>query len=187
VTAQIAVTPDADTGGALIGRRRRNFVFLAIMLGMLFAALDQTIVAKPLSAGVRDSPDHRHRRAVGDTVRSPGAHLGSSGPPWLRATQHRPAVAHPARTSSGRLRHHADPGMDGRQAHPLDQLPGPPSGWRKPVGPRQPERPRSEERARTHQAVNDRVENVERAGVERPDHVADRIHTAHRRGTCRVR
>jgi hypothetical protein len=38
--------------------------------------------------------------------------------------------------------------------------------------------PRSEERARTHQAVNDRVDHVERAGVERPDQAADRVRNA---------
>ena len=48
MTAQIAATPDVESGSALISPQRRNFVFLAIMLGMLMAALDQTIVATAL-------------------------------------------------------------------------------------------------------------------------------------------
>jgi hypothetical protein len=34
-------TADPDTSGALVSPQRRNFVFLAIVLGMLLAALDQ--------------------------------------------------------------------------------------------------------------------------------------------------
>src|SRR6201996_365480 len=41
-------TADPDTSGALVNPQRRNFVFLAIVLGMLMAALDQTIVATAL-------------------------------------------------------------------------------------------------------------------------------------------
>ena len=41
MTAQIAATPDAESGSALISPQRRNFVFLAIMLGMLMAALEK--------------------------------------------------------------------------------------------------------------------------------------------------
>jgi MFS family permease len=51
MTAQIAATPDAESGSALISPQRRNLVFLAIMLGMLMAALDQTIVADLGDAG----------------------------------------------------------------------------------------------------------------------------------------
>jgi hypothetical protein len=50
VTAQIAAKPDAEFGSALISPQRRNFVFLAIMLGMLMAALNRIthrIVARP--------------------------------------------------------------------------------------------------------------------------------------------
>src|SRR6201990_2761637 len=41
-------TSDPDTSGALVSPQRRNFVFLAVLLGMLMAALDQTIVATAL-------------------------------------------------------------------------------------------------------------------------------------------
>jgi EmrB/QacA subfamily drug resistance transporter len=57
MTAQIAARPDAQSGSALISPRRRNFVFLAIMLGMLMAALDQTIVATALPTIVADLGD----------------------------------------------------------------------------------------------------------------------------------
>ena len=57
MTAQIAATPDAESGSALISPQRRNFVFLAIMLGMLMAALDQTIVATALPTIVADLGD----------------------------------------------------------------------------------------------------------------------------------
>lgn len=36
---------DPESGAALIGSQRRNFVFVAVLLGMLLAALDQTVVA----------------------------------------------------------------------------------------------------------------------------------------------
>ncbi|MDT5413256.1 MAG: hypothetical protein QOG14_5476, partial [Mycobacterium sp.] len=45
---------DSDTSGALVSPQRRNFVFLAIVLGMLLAALDQTIVATALPTIVAD-------------------------------------------------------------------------------------------------------------------------------------
>ena len=35
---------DPESGAALIGSQRRNFVFVAVLLGMLLAALDQTVV-----------------------------------------------------------------------------------------------------------------------------------------------
>jgi hypothetical protein len=54
MTAQIAATPDTESGSTLISPQRRNFVFLAIMLGMLLAALDQTIVATALPTIVAD-------------------------------------------------------------------------------------------------------------------------------------
>src|SRR6201994_724214 len=57
MTAQIAATPDVESGSALISPQRRNFVFLAIMLGMLMAALDQTIVATALPTIVADLGD----------------------------------------------------------------------------------------------------------------------------------
>jgi hypothetical protein len=63
MTAQIAARPDAESGSALISPRRRNFVFLAIMLGMLMAALDQTIaiVASGASPAAANSPEALHR------------------------------------------------------------------------------------------------------------------------------
>ncbi|MGB8211854.1 MAG: MDR family MFS transporter, partial [Mycobacterium sp.] len=64
MTAQIAATPDAESGSALISPRRRNFVFLAIMLGMLMAALDQTIVATALPTIVADLGDAGHQSWV---------------------------------------------------------------------------------------------------------------------------
>jgi EmrB/QacA subfamily drug resistance transporter len=64
MTAQIAARPDAESGSALISPRRRNFVFLAIMLGMLMAALDQTIVATALPTIVADLGDAGHQSWV---------------------------------------------------------------------------------------------------------------------------
>ncbi len=62
--AQQADTGDADSGSALISPQRRNFVFLAIMLGMLMAALDQTIVATALPTIVADLGDAGHQSWV---------------------------------------------------------------------------------------------------------------------------
>jgi len=64
MTAQIVATPDAESGSALISPQRRNFVFLAIMLGMLMAALDQTIVATALPTIVADLGDAGHQSWV---------------------------------------------------------------------------------------------------------------------------
>ncbi|MGB8794657.1 MAG: MDR family MFS transporter, partial [Mycobacterium sp.] len=64
MTAQIAATPDAESVSALISPQRRNFVFLAIMLGMLMAALDQTIVATALPTIVADLGDAGHQSWV---------------------------------------------------------------------------------------------------------------------------
>ena len=64
MTAQIAATPDAESGSALISPQRRNFVFLAIMLGMLMAALDQTIVATALPTIVADLGGAGHQSWV---------------------------------------------------------------------------------------------------------------------------
>jgi len=64
MTAQIAATPDAESGSALISPQRRNFVFLAITLGMLMAALDQTIVATALPTIVADLGDAGHQSWV---------------------------------------------------------------------------------------------------------------------------
>ena len=64
MTAQIAATPDVESGSALISPQRRNFVFLAVMLGMLMAALDQTIVATALPTIVADLGDAGHQSWV---------------------------------------------------------------------------------------------------------------------------
>lgn len=40
-------TADPESANALISPRRRNFIFIGVLLGMLLAALDQTIVATP--------------------------------------------------------------------------------------------------------------------------------------------
>jgi EmrB/QacA subfamily drug resistance transporter len=64
-----AVTPAApvaDPGsvGALISPQRRNLIFVAIVLGMLLAALDQTIVATALPTIVADLGDAGHQSWV---------------------------------------------------------------------------------------------------------------------------
>src|SRR5271166_5813938 len=64
MTAQIAATPDTESGSTLLSPRRRNFIFLAIMLGMLMAALDQTIVATALPTIVADLGDAGHQSWV---------------------------------------------------------------------------------------------------------------------------
>jgi hypothetical protein len=51
---QATATADPEAGSALVSPQRRNFVFLAIVLGMLLAALDQTIVATALPTIVAD-------------------------------------------------------------------------------------------------------------------------------------
>ncbi len=62
--AQTTATPDPDTSGALISPQRRNFIFLAIVLGMLLAALDQTIVATALPTIVADLGGAGHQSWV---------------------------------------------------------------------------------------------------------------------------
>ncbi|MDT5412492.1 MAG: hypothetical protein QOG14_4712 [Mycobacterium sp.] len=57
-------TSDPDTSGALVSSQRRNFVFLAIVLGMLMAALDQTIVATALPTIVADLGEAGHQSWV---------------------------------------------------------------------------------------------------------------------------
>ena len=55
---------DPETSGALVSPQRRNFVFLAIVLGMLLAALDQTIVATALPTIVADLGGAGHQSWV---------------------------------------------------------------------------------------------------------------------------
>jgi len=53
-TAATATAADPESGSALISPQRRNFIFVAVLLGMLLAALDQTIVATALPTVVAD-------------------------------------------------------------------------------------------------------------------------------------
>ena len=48
MTSSTAAATAADTAGSRIAPQRRNLIFLAVILGMLLAALDQTIVATAL-------------------------------------------------------------------------------------------------------------------------------------------
>src|SRR3984885_6605699 len=62
--AQSTAPPDPEISGGLISPRQRNFVFLAIVLGMLLAALDQTIVATALPTIVADLGGAGHQSWV---------------------------------------------------------------------------------------------------------------------------
>src|SRR5256885_9633560 len=61
-TAQ--TTADPHTSAELVSPQRRNFVFLAVLLGMLLAALDQTIVATALPTVVADLGGAGHQSWV---------------------------------------------------------------------------------------------------------------------------
>ena len=56
--------PDPEGGTALIAGQRRNVIFVAVMLGMLLAALDQTIVATALPTVVADLGGAGHQSWV---------------------------------------------------------------------------------------------------------------------------
>jgi EmrB/QacA subfamily drug resistance transporter len=60
----VAGPADPGSGSALISPQRRNLIFLAIVLGMLLAALDQTIVATALPTIVADLGDAGHQSWV---------------------------------------------------------------------------------------------------------------------------
>jgi EmrB/QacA subfamily drug resistance transporter len=62
--AATATAADAESGSALISPRRRNFIFVAVLLGMLLAALDQTIVATALPTVVADLGGAGHQSWV---------------------------------------------------------------------------------------------------------------------------
>ena len=62
--ALAAPAADLASSSALISPQRRNLVFLAIVLGMLLAALDQTIVATALPTIVADLGDAGHQSWV---------------------------------------------------------------------------------------------------------------------------
>lgn len=57
-------TAEPQSGGALLSLRRRNLVFVAVLLGMLLAALDQTIVATALPTVVADLGGAGHQSWV---------------------------------------------------------------------------------------------------------------------------
>lgn len=59
-----ADSTDRASSGALISPQRRNLIFVAIVLGMLLAALDQTIVATALPTIVADLGDAGHQSWV---------------------------------------------------------------------------------------------------------------------------
>ncbi|MDT5326408.1 MAG: hypothetical protein QOF25_3560 [Mycobacterium sp.] len=61
-TAQ--VTADPESASALITPQRRNLIFVAVLLGMLLAALDQTIVATALPTVVSDLGGAGHQSWV---------------------------------------------------------------------------------------------------------------------------
>ena len=64
LTAPTTAAADPETGGARIGARRRNLIFVAVLLGMLLAALDQTIVATALPTVVADLGGAGHQSWV---------------------------------------------------------------------------------------------------------------------------
>jgi len=53
-TAATATVADPESGSALVSPQRRNLIFVAVLLGMFLAALDQTIVATALPTVVAD-------------------------------------------------------------------------------------------------------------------------------------
>src|SRR4249920_4238091 len=63
-TATEHTTADHESAGALITPHRRNFIFVAVLLGMLLAALDQTIVATALPTVVADLGGAGHQSWV---------------------------------------------------------------------------------------------------------------------------
>jgi EmrB/QacA subfamily drug resistance transporter len=63
-TAVTATATDPESSSALISPQRRNFVFVAVLLGMLLAALDQTIVATALPTVVADLGGAGHQSWV---------------------------------------------------------------------------------------------------------------------------
>ena len=62
--AQANPATDAESSSAQISPQRRNLIFVAIVLGMLLAALDQTIVATALPTIVADLGDAGHQSWV---------------------------------------------------------------------------------------------------------------------------
>jgi MFS family permease len=64
VTEQAQHAADPGSGSALIGPQRRNYIFTAVLFGMLLAALDQTIVATALPTVVADLGGAGHQSWV---------------------------------------------------------------------------------------------------------------------------
>ena len=63
-TAAADTAADPESSGALVSSQRRNFIFVAVLLGMLLAALDQTIVATALPTVVADLRGAGHQSWV---------------------------------------------------------------------------------------------------------------------------
>ncbi|BBX02428.1 MFS transporter [Mycolicibacterium moriokaense] len=63
-TAPTDAAADLESPSALISLRRRNIIFVAVLLGMLLAALDQTIVATALPTVVADLGGAGHQSWV---------------------------------------------------------------------------------------------------------------------------
>ncbi len=63
-TSTDAAVADSASPSALIGLQRRNIIFVAVLLGMLLAALDQTIVATALPTVVADLGGAGHQSWV---------------------------------------------------------------------------------------------------------------------------
>src|SRR5689334_8039467 len=64
MTSAPTTTEPQPGGGVLLSLRRRNLVFVAVLLGMLLAALDQTIVATALPTVVADLGGAGHQSWV---------------------------------------------------------------------------------------------------------------------------
>jgi EmrB/QacA subfamily drug resistance transporter len=63
-TTTTDTVPDSESPSALIGPQRRNIIFVAVLLGMSLAALDQTIVATALPTVVADLGGAGHQSWV---------------------------------------------------------------------------------------------------------------------------
>ncbi len=64
LTTHSSATADPESSSARIGPQRRNLIFVAVLLGMLLAALDQTIVATALPTVVADLGGAGHQSWV---------------------------------------------------------------------------------------------------------------------------
>ncbi len=64
IPAPTATAADPEASSAPISPQRRNFIFVAVLLGMLLAALDQTIVATALPTVVADLGGAGHQSWV---------------------------------------------------------------------------------------------------------------------------